>query len=263
MSYLPSNPPLISEAGLLSMANDFHLNPSDPGRDQVHALLSLISGAANDAMAEYAKAGVQVPSTTDTHLNPLDTATNVVALKKAIRVLEGACEQLCASLAQPMHTMFNRSALNDPHLLQIVVDHKIADILAERPKGMHISEIAKHVPIEAGRLARILRYLVTRHCFAEVSDDVFANNRLSLTLKDPDPTSAIVGFMSSVCRRSASVLPEVLTLPDWEKSAFAYSIKDDVGGDSLWSWFKHHVRLSPLRPCISEHRYSHASFIFC
>jgi hypothetical protein len=49
--------------------------------------------------------GHDAPSLDAPH--PLDYSQNALALKRAIRVLEGACEQLCTTLAQPGHTICN------------------------------------------------------------------------------------------------------------------------------------------------------------
>ena len=76
---------------------------------EVDALLRLIQSAAYSAVEEYRKTGHGVPSPDDSSLHPLDSAPDALALKKAIRVLEGACERLCTTLAQPMHTISNVS----------------------------------------------------------------------------------------------------------------------------------------------------------
>lgn len=78
---------------------------SDPGRARVEALLSLIMSTAQDAMKEYEKAGHTVPSPDSPH--PLDAAYGMLSLKRSIRILDGACQQLCTTLAQPEHTMCN------------------------------------------------------------------------------------------------------------------------------------------------------------
>jgi hypothetical protein len=73
------------------------------------SLLELILSSAQEAMAIYKSTGNGVPSLDAVH--PLDSSLNVLALKKAIRTLEGACEQLCSTLAPPGHTILNVSVL--------------------------------------------------------------------------------------------------------------------------------------------------------
>jgi hypothetical protein len=84
--------------------------PLESGRANVDALLALITSATKDATAIYEATGAGVPSPNSHVSHPLDFAPDALALKKAIRVLEGACEQLCATLAQPMHTIANVSS---------------------------------------------------------------------------------------------------------------------------------------------------------
>ncbi|KAL4079704.1 hypothetical protein J3A83DRAFT_4085377 [Scleroderma citrinum] len=43
-----------------------------------------------------------IPIINSTELHPLDSAVDIVELRKAICLLEGACQQLCASLAPPI-----------------------------------------------------------------------------------------------------------------------------------------------------------------
>lgn len=79
------------------------------GKAQLEALLDLINMSVRDAIAEYEKSGHGVPSLDSQHLHPfkLDSSYDTLALKKAVRVLEGACESLCTTLAQPGHTLTN------------------------------------------------------------------------------------------------------------------------------------------------------------
>lgn len=77
------------------------------GKAEVKALLGLINTATHDAMEVYERSGHGVPSAYSPQKHPLDTQTTSLALKKAIRVLEGACEQLCSALAPPTHVLLN------------------------------------------------------------------------------------------------------------------------------------------------------------
>jgi hypothetical protein len=77
---------------------------------EVESLLQLIASSAQDALSEYKKAGKGIPSLDTAH--PLDSSRPEPALKKIIRTLEGACEQLCSTLAHPGHTMGNVSVAN-------------------------------------------------------------------------------------------------------------------------------------------------------
>jgi hypothetical protein len=76
-------------------------------KEQVLALLHLIQISTNDAIEEYEKRGYNVPYPHTRKPNELDSAEDILALKKAIRTLESACEVLCTTLAPPMHTVFN------------------------------------------------------------------------------------------------------------------------------------------------------------
>jgi len=74
----------------------------------VPALVSLIVNAAKTIEAEYAKSSQpSIPSLDDLLPHPLDTEIPSDGLKQATRILEGACAQLCATVARPGHTIVN------------------------------------------------------------------------------------------------------------------------------------------------------------
>lgn len=81
------------------------MSTNSNARATVESLVQLISSSTQDAISWYEKMGHDVPSLDAPH--PLDYSQNTLALKKAIRILEGACEQLCTTLAQPGHTICN------------------------------------------------------------------------------------------------------------------------------------------------------------
>ena len=77
---------------------------------KVPALISLIVNAAKTIEAEYAKSSQpSIPSLDDLSPHSLDTEISSVGLKQATQILEGACAQLCATVARPSHTMVNVS----------------------------------------------------------------------------------------------------------------------------------------------------------
>ena len=73
----------------------------ESGQAQVKALLSIINKATQDALSAYADSKEDVPSLMSTDERSVLSMANNLALKRAVRVLEGACEQLCATLAPP------------------------------------------------------------------------------------------------------------------------------------------------------------------
>jgi len=138
----------------------------------------------------------------------LDAVDDTVALKKAIRTLEGACQQLCATLAPPQHTVMNMVGNFDWACIRVVVEHGIADILDKFPSGLHADELAAKVGMIGSKLPRVLRPLASKGCFIEVSEDVFANNRLSLHLRTSEGVAGISLVMTKQVAKGAHVLTE-------------------------------------------------------
>jgi hypothetical protein len=77
-------------------------------RAKLDALLALLNSAAQDAIAEYERTG-DVPLKESGH--PRDSQHPTIALKNALRVLEGACDQLCTTLAPPTHILLSVSGV--------------------------------------------------------------------------------------------------------------------------------------------------------
>ncbi|KAK7037593.1 hypothetical protein VNI00_011085 [Paramarasmius palmivorus] len=184
------------------------------GRETVQALLRLINDSAEAAVAEYEAYGHDVPGLDSTKVHPLDSAEDAVKLRKAIRVLEGACEQLCATLAPPAHTIINRSQALDWACLNVVIQARVADILADKPHGLDIEELSQAVNIHSGKLSHILRLLATENIFTEVRPNVFANNRLSVYLQSTNGISALAYCQSGYGPVAAIELYNNLTDPE-------------------------------------------------
>lgn len=75
---------------------------------QLQGLVSLI-GNATRLVEERFKASSRpyVPSLDDTEEHPLDSQMSDPELRDAIQTIEGACAQLCATVARPSHTVVN------------------------------------------------------------------------------------------------------------------------------------------------------------
>ena len=77
------------------------------GEAQLEVLLNIITTSACQAIAEYKKGGNDIPMIHSKTYHPPDFATNIVTLKKAVELLEGACQQLYTLLAPPQYTICN------------------------------------------------------------------------------------------------------------------------------------------------------------
>ena len=96
---------------------DGHSNPlfeapteGTPGAT-ISALVALVVSAARSIEAEYAKSSTpSVPSLDDLTPHPMDSQISSAALRQATQTLEGACTQLCATVARPQHTIVNVSS---------------------------------------------------------------------------------------------------------------------------------------------------------
>ncbi|KAG1794095.1 O-methyltransferase-domain-containing protein [Suillus plorans] len=212
---------------------------------KLEALLTLINTSARDAIALYEQYG-DVPAIDQAELHPLDNAVDQVALKSAVRILEGACAQICTTLAPPAHTAVNLVQVYDHACVRVVARERVSDILLKYPKGLHVNELAKKINIEPKKLARIMRLLATRGCYNEVDTDVFANNRLSLILLDENPVKFMILLHVDLITKGGSVFYETLKDP---KIAYSYeptvapvmySIDKNGTEGTIFDWMARH-----------------------
>ncbi|KAF8443681.1 S-adenosyl-L-methionine-dependent methyltransferase [Boletus edulis BED1] len=234
------------------------------GEAQLEALLEIINTSARQAIVEYKKDGNEVPTIHSKTYHPIDFANDTVALKKAVRLLEGACQQLCASLAPPQHTVQNYAMSFEWACIGVVIRAKVADVLEKYPKGLHVDELAKLVNLEKGKLARVLRLLATKGCFTEgkpaillcscftsgdlsptsVTSNTFANNRISLITLSTSNPGALSRIEVEDVSEGAVVLyetmrePEYATSYDPDKSPLVYALKKKGFKGTFFDWMK-------------------------
>ncbi|KAF8840189.1 S-adenosyl-L-methionine-dependent methyltransferase [Paxillus ammoniavirescens] len=217
-----------------------------PGEAQLEALLEIITTSARQAIEEYKRHGngVDVPTIQSVGFHPLDFKEDTVALKKAVRSLEGACQQLCASLAPPQHTVVNFTQTFDWACTEVALRGRVADVLADHPKGLNVEQLASIISVEKGKLGRILRSLATKGCFTEVDENVFANNRLSLILKSTSNVGCLAKIYAQDTSQGACVLYETMTEPDYawshgpDKAPMIYALRKQGIKGNFFDWMK-------------------------
>ncbi|KAI3615727.1 S-adenosyl-L-methionine-dependent methyltransferase [Moniliophthora roreri] len=212
------------------------------GRETVQTLLRLITSSAEAAVAEYEAHGRDVPSLASTDVHPMDEAEDAVQLRKAIRVLEGACEQLCSMLAPPAHTIINRSQALDWACLNVAIQARVADVLADKPDGLDIEELSRAVNIHAGKLSHIMQLLATENIFTEVRPNVFANNRLSVYLQSTNGIASLAYCQSRYGPVAAAELFKNLTHPETgpsyspNTSPYMTAVRNDGIEGTFFNW---------------------------
>ncbi|KAG2123063.1 O-methyltransferase-domain-containing protein [Suillus clintonianus] len=211
---------------------------------KLEALLDIINSSARQAIVEYKKTGHGVPGADATTFHPLDMATDTIALRKAIRLLEGAYHQLSAILAPPQHTVMNFVFNYNWACTNVALRARIADVLEQHPEGLSVDRLADAVDLDKSNVARILRVLSLMGCFKEVKRDVFANTRLSLILKSTNNTGCYAHFHSRHIAKYAGVLYETMIDQDFsrshelDKAPRVFACRKEGLSDSYWETIK-------------------------
>ncbi|RPD56594.1 hypothetical protein L226DRAFT_480398 [Lentinus tigrinus ALCF2SS1-7] len=149
-----------------------------------------------------------------------------------------ACGQISATVHRPFLTLCDAAmGYHLPACLRFLeASHTVELLRAAGPNGMHVSELSRHVNVDEGKLAHMLRLLATHHITREVRPNVFANNRISAIMdsgKSPEDlwrpsqdkyesTNGIAAFIN-LCTdelfKSASYLADCyLPMPSSRKS---------------------------------------------
>ncbi|KAF5346423.1 hypothetical protein D9758_012775 [Tetrapyrgos nigripes] len=188
-------------------------------------LSELISQSVSAVCNEYRTAGQDLPVLHSTNVGPFDAPEKTSeTLQTAIKTIEAACAQLCATIANPGHVITNK-VYNyfEPACLRVATEAKISDLLLDKPEGVHVGELGAKSNRDPDKLSRILRALATNHVYTEVSPNVFANNRLSMKLLSSDPVSGLVEHMSDEAMKSTAVLADQVADP---KAGFSVQVED-------------------------------------
>ncbi|KAI0044137.1 S-adenosyl-L-methionine-dependent methyltransferase [Auriscalpium vulgare] len=215
-------------------------------KDTLYGLLSLINSATADAIRQYEISGCPIPSL-ESSAEPL-LPKDPTSLMRAVRVLEGACRQLCSTLTPPETTVYTRSmATNDVACLRVAASAKVPDAIFDHPEGLHITEIAARTGIHDGKLLRVMRYLASTHFFIETAPATFANNPLSLTLRRENKLSSFVLMVSNETNKCAVsnfydslVDPEYGHSLDARRSSWAYGIRSEIPDGTLFDYLAAH-----------------------
>lgn len=205
------------------------------------SLVDLISDAVKVVNTHYADANASVPPLESVESGLFDSPEKVSdELSTAIRTIEAACAQLSFTVANPAHSITNKAfGYFEPAALATARNGKISEILADKPEGLHITELSKESGIESGKLGHVLRFLATKHVFQEVKPDVFANNRLSVQLAPSQPVSFLVGLLTDELLKSGSHFADTMCDP---KVTSSYKVEDAAfvraHGHIFWDFYR-------------------------
>ncbi|KAG2124435.1 O-methyltransferase-domain-containing protein [Suillus clintonianus] len=216
---------------------------SDSNEIKIEGLLDIINSSARQAVAEYKKTGHGVPGIDSSAFHPLDLATDTLALRKAIRLLEGACDQLNAILAPPQHSVYNFVHNYNWACTSVAVRSRIVDVLDKYPDGLSVDKLADAVNLDKTNLARVLRALSLKGCFKEVKRDVFANTRLSLILKSSSDAGCCVQIHQEIPKYGV-VLYESMVDKEFARSEGVdgaprvFACRKDGSEEDFWKMLK-------------------------
>ncbi|KAG6854561.1 hypothetical protein C0991_004897 [Blastosporella zonata] len=214
-------------------------------------LLAIISSGVQRLESAYAKDGQSFPSLDDP-FRPTALDQDA-ALAEARRLVVAAAAQLIAAVRSPVETLQEYApGMYNTATLGFVEETNVADIIKEGgPQGLHVQEISARNGVDQSYLARVLRYLSTRHVFKEVSPNVFSNNRISSLLVkaksvkeiqadpiskyDGAPLASFVASSADVALKTVHLFSSYLQNPGNAAAPFNVAFKTDT---KMWDWYE-------------------------
>ncbi|KAI0437523.1 S-adenosyl-L-methionine-dependent methyltransferase [Xylaria telfairii] len=170
----------------------------------------------------------------------------------AQRALLAAAGLLTELVSEPQNRLLEVSSQYfEARALHIVVDKRVPDILAKGgDRGVDIKTLASAVGIEYRKLSRVMRSLCSIHVFDEKEEDVFTNNRISLSLVGNEPLRAYIMLFGLDLYSSSDHLPRYLNDP---KKGLSYDVNITAWQDALnthktrWDWLEEEVQVDALQ----------------
>ncbi|KAI0064466.1 S-adenosyl-L-methionine-dependent methyltransferase [Artomyces pyxidatus] len=215
------------------------------------ALVGIIASSVQALESAYSQQGAAFPSLDEPYSpGPLNNDATVAA---TTRLIVAAAHQLIATVREPLETIHDYApGMYMSASLGLVTDINVPEVLKDAPTGLHVDAIAEKVEVDSGKLARVMRYLATRHVFKEVSPDVFANNRVSSVLVKAHPLeelktnkvtkyvgatgAAIVGHITDEGLTSAPfIIDYIRDSPKDALAPFNLAYKTKA---TLWDWYE-------------------------
>ncbi|KAF9073215.1 S-adenosyl-L-methionine-dependent methyltransferase [Rhodocollybia butyracea] len=157
--------------------------------DALKALVNIISTETNHLLLVYAAQNTEFLSLNATSgpitcSNPGPALDLDPALIRSRQLIVAAATQLIATVRPPAEFLQDAvSAMLKPAALRVIIDTNIPEVLSEEgPQGLHVNDLSVRTGVDESYLARVMRYLATRHIFRELTPNVFTHNRISTLL---------------------------------------------------------------------------------
>ncbi|KAJ3848008.1 S-adenosyl-L-methionine-dependent methyltransferase [Lentinula lateritia] len=224
--------------------------------EALKALVEIISTETTALLSAYATHEVKFPSIDETSTTSSKKNTDFDVDPTIVRIRQlivAAAEQLIATVQPPGEFLQSAApAMFKSATLGFVIDVDVPEILMEAgPMGLHVKDLAIATGVDESHLARVLRYLATRHIFREVEPNVFAHNRNSTLLSkgksvkeikedplgrfDNSPFTAFLHMATDELLASSVHLSAWLRNPEQAPAALNMGCKTPK---KLWDWYE-------------------------
>ncbi|XP_006454122.1 hypothetical protein AGABI2DRAFT_182116 [Agaricus bisporus var. bisporus H97] len=214
---------------------------------EITSLQTTLNAALDTFKTELAAQQISEPSLNTSKPHPTDDIAFLPtpAMFEARRTVL-ACLGLIKTLVQsPYDALAANTWMNlESAGLRLVASIGLPSVLGDSEDGLSISEIAERTGVDALKLERVLRLLMTQGYFREPHHGYFANNRMSNIIKNDQPGYHLATYMNALFSKVSDTYPAMVNHTDLEfrkntdpfHTAFQLAYNTDVAYFGAGGW---------------------------
>ncbi|KXN88823.1 Demethylsterigmatocystin 6-O-methyltransferase [Leucoagaricus sp. SymC.cos] len=214
---------------------------------EITSLQTTLNAALDVFKAELAAQQISEPSLNTSKPHPTDDITFLPtpAMFEARRAALGALGLIKTLIQSPYDQLAAITWMNlEVAGLRLAADIGLATVLGDSEDGLAVAKIAEKTGVDALKLERVLRLLITQGWFREPRQGYFANNRMSNTIKNDQPGFHLATYMNKLFSKVSDSYPEMINHPDPEfrkntdqlHTAFQLAYDTDVSYFGAGGW---------------------------
>ncbi|KAF8167337.1 S-adenosyl-L-methionine-dependent methyltransferase [Crassisporium funariophilum] len=214
---------------------------------EISSLQKTLNAAIDTFKAELAAQNLSEPSLNTSKPHPIDEMTYLPtpAMYEARRTALASLGLLKSLMQSPYDALAaNTWMVLEVAGVRLTAEIGLASVLGDSEDGVSIQEIASKTKVDAIKLERILRLLITQGWFRETKQGYFANNRLSNLIKNDQPGYHLATYMNDLFNKVSASFSEMINHPDMEfrkntdplHTAFQLAYKTDVSYFGANGW---------------------------
>ncbi|KAJ3517879.1 hypothetical protein NLJ89_g240 [Agrocybe chaxingu] len=186
---------------------------------EITSLQKTLNAALDAFKAELTAQNLPEPSLSTSKAHPIDEITYLPtpAMYEARRAVLASLGLIKSLVQSPWDALTaNTWMVLEVAGVRLTAEIGLATVLGDSEEGLSLAEIAEKTGVDALKLERILRLLITQGWFRETKHGSFANNRLSNLIKKDQPGYHLATYMNDLFNKIGASFADAVNHPDPE-----------------------------------------------